>query len=45
MELEKPKETTKPETGTGAWVDNRTFFEKYTLTNIIAEIRSRLSGK
>ena len=29
----------------GAWVDKRTFFEKYTLPNIISEIRSRLSSK
>lgn len=27
------------------WVDNRTFFQKYTIPNIIAEIRWRLTGK
>ncbi|GAB5539477.1 MAG: hypothetical protein Salg2KO_15800 [Salibacteraceae bacterium] len=27
------------------WVDDRTFFEKYTIPNIIAEIRWRLTGK
>jgi hypothetical protein len=51
MEQEKPKNPNPGETSEKQkpaeekWVDTRTFFEKYTLSNIIAEIRSRLSGK
>lgn len=42
--IKAPEETTASQP-TEAWVDDRTFFQKYTIPNIIAEIKWRLSGK
>ena len=35
----------EPETAETTWVDNRSFFEKYTISNIVGEIKYRLGKK
>lgn len=43
IEVKQPVEEKVAEVQESAWRDNRTFFQKYTPSNILAEIRHRLS--